>query len=174
MLLTFLAFCGRASVFFKNAWEDAKATARTWLGPAPQNLLLLADGSVIPADTAIPDSIRNTAYLYDIDTQRITVAGVAPTTPESQESQESQEPQETGGRFRRLPYVAMTANHPIVGNTDISDWLGEIRANPVPNLHAKQILSLWSAVHRVYIPHTGDLRILITKSDGTDAEFHYE
>ena len=158
MLLTLLAFYERASVFVKNAWEDAKAAARIWLGPAPQNLLLLADGAVIPADMSIPDAIRNTAFLYHAESQQITAANAAATE----------------GRFRRLPYVAMTVNHPIVGNTDMSDWLGEIRANPVPDLHLKQILSLWSAVHNIYMPHSGNLRIHTTKSDGTEAEIHYE
>lgn len=158
MLLTLLAFYERASVFVKNAWEDAKAAARIWLGPAPQNLLLLADGAVIPADISIPDVIRNTAFLYHIETQQITAANAAPTE----------------GRFRRLPYVAMRANHPIVGSTDISDWLGEIRANPVPSLNPKQILLLWSAVHRIYVPFCGGLQVIITKSDGTDDTIHYD
>ncbi len=159
MLLTLLAFYERASVFVKNVWEDTKAAARIWLGPAPQNLLLLADGTVIPADISIPDVIRNTAYLYHVDNQQITSANAAVTAE---------------GRFRRLPYVAISTNHPIVGSTDISDWLGEIRANPVPSLNPKQILLLWSAVHRIYIPFSGGLQVSITKSDGTDDTIHYD
>jgi hypothetical protein len=111
------------------------------------------DGRIFASCVNIPEAVRSAAYFYNTHTQRITTL-------------ESQEPE---GRFRRLPFVSMVVHDDRVGNAhDLSDWIGDVRANPVPaHLHVKHYVQLWSAVHNTYIPGVGG-RVVVTHSDGTE------
>lgn len=112
---------------------------------------LLTDGRVIPTTIDIPDSIKDRTFLFKPQTKKIVQAN-------------DLEPE---GRFRRLPCISLTVTHNSVGTIDISDWLGEIRANPVPPpIPIKQLLHLWSIVHHQYIPLCSGTVVHMTMNDG--------
>lgn len=69
-------------------------------------------------------------------------------------------------RHRRLHVIAANFSHADTGPVDISDWVGEIRAFPVPELPVKQLLTLWSLVHHQYVPLSGGAQVNVTKNDG--------
>jgi hypothetical protein len=152
MLLELLAFCNTSLTAAKYYWEVAKQYARTWLGPEPQNWYLLPDGRVLPTTMPLPDSVKENTYMYNIANQHITRATVL-------------EPQ---GRFRPLNYIAFSYAHDLYGNTEITDWLGEIRANPVPELCAKQLLTLYSLSTNHFLPLASGTRITVTKNTGDE------
>jgi hypothetical protein len=158
MWVQLLAFWHNFTVLTASIWEETKAKARTWLGPAPESFYLLTDGRVIPSSHAIPAEITPATFYYDPRTHRI--AGAANREPE--------------GRWRRLPYIAGNIRHRTIADIDISDWLGDIRANPVPDIPIKQLLILWSAVNHQYIPLSDGVQISITKSDGETDLITYE
>ena len=136
MYLQALALYGNFCTYAAYYWQIAKQYARDYLGPAPQQYYLLSDGQVLSSSTHLPDTVKQSAHVYDPLTNRIT-------------SILNREPE---GRFRPLRYLSMRIDNEIVGNIDISDWLGEIRANPVPTLFPKQILNLWAYTHHQYVP----------------------
>lgn len=149
MLLTLLAFWYQILNYLTFVWNVAKSQLRLALGPAPQNYYLLQEGRVLPTTIRLPHSELNNAYIYDTNTLRLY---------------KNNTPQEM--RFRRLPYIAASFNHVSTGLVDISDWLGEIRANPVPELPLKQLLTLWSLTHNQYVPLSNGVQVSITKNDG--------
>lgn len=154
MMLQALAYYEQISVLVKDYLSMAASYARSKLGPEPQSYYLLADGQVLPTTTILPESVFEQAYVYDPHTLRITLA--FNTTPE--------------GRFKRLPYVALQVIHPDTGTIDMSDWLGEVRANPVPDMDTQQLAVLWSYVHHQYVPiFTGGTTIRSTTSDGEES-----
>ena len=151
MLLAFLSYL---NVFYTHlvAWsEAAKSQLRTWLGPAPQNYYLLADGRVIPTTTQLPQQEITTAQLFEVQSNRLVPA----SNPIQQ------------GRFRPIPFVSAVVNHPIYGATDLTDWIGELRANPVPNLRIQQLLHLYSLVHNVFVPIRG-VTVNVVKNTGEE------
>lgn len=150
MLLQLLAFWHRLTIFMNIVWRKGIAAIRKLIGPAPTNYYLLQDGRVLLDTTLLPQEIAAETYLYNPETQKITT--VAAPDPE--------------GRFRRLNYLAASVTHHTIGNIDISEWLGEIRANPVPELNVKQIFLLWAAQHHRYMPLSNGVQFTITKSNG--------
>ena len=151
MLLNLLAFYEKTCRFLKPYFQDAQQYARDWLGPSPQNILLLEDGQVLPSTTNLPDIVRNSAHLFDPLTNQMTLLNNP--SPE--------------GRFRRLHYLSAELQHELVGSLDISDWIGEIRANPVPHtMSLKQLFQLYGQVHSTYIPLSDGVTITGTTSDG--------
>ena len=150
MIMNALAFYEQASVVVKGYLKGAAKTARVWLGPEPSAYYLLNDGQVLPVTIVLPDSVFQTAYVYNPQTQRITLA--SNTEPE--------------GRFKPLPYLAIQVNSPDMEPIDLSDWLGEVRANPVSEFTTEQLVTLWSYVHNRYVPFTTGTTITVTNSDG--------
>ena len=150
-MLSAIAFYERVSVYLQETWEYTKGQTRAWLGPAPARLVLLSDGRILPATIDLPASVQGTAFLYDAETHRMSKIGHAPE-----------------GRFRRLPYVSLRVEHPTEGTVDLSEWIGGLRANPIPTLPLSQLLLLASlSLHR-YIPIAGST-IHTTDDEGTDA-----
>jgi hypothetical protein len=141
MWLSLLAFYERASSFIKYYMDTTKSYARYYLGPEPVNYYLFSDGRIVPSTVDVPEGID--CFVYDTKTMQITQR----TNPNPH------------GRFRALPYIGIT-----VGTLDISDWLGEIRANPVHAFRPHQLLELWSLVHQTYV--NLDLPIEVVHSDG--------
>jgi hypothetical protein len=150
MWLQLLAFWHNFMTLTTNVWNEGKQYLRSILGPAPQTYTLLQDGRVLPGVIALPESVRATSYLYVPETHRISAV-------------ENADP---NARYRRLSYIAASFQHPSVGNVDISDWLGEIRAYPLPELSVKQLLTLWGLTQNMYVPLSGGVQVTITKSDG--------
>jgi len=136
MYLAFIAFVYRTMRALAAASARCLSAIRRALGPEPQNYWLLEDGRVIPSHIVLPTEVMNSAFFYESATARITAAH----TPLQ------------AGRFRPLTYVGIQIHDAIVGNTDISDWLGEVRANPIPEITPQQIVTLWSHVHNQYVP----------------------
>ncbi len=122
---------------------------RDALGPSPQQFYLLSDGRVLPTTIRLPPIVTSTAFVYDPLTHRMY---------------QNNTPQDA--RFRRLPYIAASFNHVSTGEVDISDWLGEIRAHPVPELSVKQLLTLWSFANNRYAPLSEGVQVTVTKNDG--------
>lgn len=152
MLLAFLSFLNTVSIYLSNCADQAKNALRIWLGPAPQNYYLLADGRVIPASIPLPAQESQSAHLFEVQSNRISSA--ASPNPV--------------GRFRPIPFVSATVDHSVYGITDLSDWIGELRANPVPqNLGILQLLQLYSVVHNVFVPIRG-VAINVVKNDGEE------
>jgi hypothetical protein len=76
---------------------------------------------------------------------------------------------EEEGRFRPLPYLSLVVEEEDVGNTDLSDWLGELRAKPVPaSMRVEQIITLWSLTNNQYLPTT-NTTVRYTTTDGTES-----
>jgi hypothetical protein len=143
MWLSLLAFYERASSFIKYYVDTTKTYARYYLGPEPLNYYLFRDGRILPTSVAIPDGID--CFVFDTKTMQIT-------------QRDNPTP---NGRFRALPYLGIS-----VGTLDISDWLGEIRANPVYPFRPHQLLELWSLVHQTYV--NLDLAVQVIHSDGRE------
>ena len=152
MYLQALALYGNVCTYATYYWLLAKQYARAWLGPEQQQYYLLSDGQVLPSTTQLPDTVRQAAHIYDPLTSRITLF-------------QNREPD---GRFRPLRYISMRIDNAIVGNIDISEWLGDIRANPVPSLSPKQILNLWAYTQNQYIPQEGATTLFVTSSMGEE------
>ena len=152
-MIEFVAWYERISVITQNIWETIKQETRTWLGPAPVQLVLLADGRILPATIQLPSAVQDTAFLFDATTNRIRKLG-----PDGVAE----------GRFRRLPYVSLRVEHPSLGSIDLSDWVGGLRANPVPaSLSIQQLILLASlSLHR-YIPISG-ATVHITNDEGEE------
>ena len=124
---------------------------RDWLGPTPQRFLLVEDGQVLPATSHVPEALRPSTYIYDPETHRITLLDCP----------------EPAGRFRPLHYLSAELRQDIVGSVDISDWLEEIRANPVPDtIPILQLFQLYGLLHNRYIPMSNGVEIVVTSSDG--------
>ena len=148
MYLQLLAFWHAVTVWWQATLESAKAHIRTAVGPAPIRYTLLEDGRVLPATIELPMTVRNNAYVYDPATQRLSQGATE------------------GVRFRRLPTIALSLTHPSVGTLDLSDWVGDLRAHPVPELSAKQLLTLWSLAQNRYVPLSDGAQVILTKNDG--------
>lgn len=152
-MLAFLSFLNTVSVYLSSCADQAKNALRVWLGPAPQNYYLLADGRVIPASIPLPAEEQQQAQLFEVQSNRLFSAA----TPNPV------------GRFRPIPFVSAIANHPTYGAIDLTDWIGELRANPVPqNLGILQLLQLYSLVHNVFVPIRGGVTLNVVKNDGTE------
>jgi len=139
MELEIAAFYHRAFVFLCGVWESAKSLARSFLGPEPERLYVFTDGRVAPVRFDLPEALQSTTYVFDPATNRITLA----SAPEPE------------GRFRRLPLIGLRLEHPSIEPVDLSDWIGDIRANPVPSLTTKQLIQIGSYTQQRYLP-TGD------------------
>lgn len=130
-------------------WEDAKQSLRDWLGPTPLTYHLLKDGRVLSSTIVLPDEIKSETYAYwPIQKQMTKLLTLV------------------DGRYKPLPIIGIvlkTSQETI----DISDWLGDIRAYPVPEqITAKQILLLWSLVQNRYVEFEGST-VEIVKNDGS-------
>ena len=143
MWISLLAFYERASSFIKYYLDSSKQYARYYLGPEPVNYYLFRDGRLLPTTVHVPEGVD--CFVYDAATQQIT---------------ERNNPNPSG-RFRALPYLGIS-----VGTLDISDWLGDVRANPVFAFRPKQLLELWSLVDNTYV--NLDASIHVVHSDGTE------
>lgn len=148
MYLQLLAFWHAVTVWWQAMLESAKAHIRSAVGPAPTRYILLEDGRVLPATIELPAAVRNSAYLYDPATHRLVQGATE------------------GVRFRRLSTIALSLSHPTVGTLDLSDWIGDLRAHPVPELSAKQLLTLWSFAQNQYVPLSDGAQVTLTKNDG--------
>jgi hypothetical protein len=122
---------------------------RSYLGPEPQNWVLLHDGRVIPSTMTLPPAVQANAYLYDIQSNHLTKMDGAPP-----------------GRHRHLSILALQIQHPDVGSIDISDWVGEVRMFPPRDVTPRQLVQLWSAVTHRYVP-IEDTRVVVTRNDGS-------
>ena len=131
-------------------WEVVKQGLRDWLGPIPQSYYILPDGRVLPSTFTLPEYIQPDVYVFHPLTKRIIkFANVEQ------------------GRFKPLPFIGIVIKSRSL-EIDISEWLGEIRAFPVPEcMNAKQILLLWSYAHNQYISFA-DATMHIVKDDGTE------
>lgn len=150
MWLLFLAYLERTLTWVHAKTDQAKQKLREWLGPTPQNFLLLSDGRVLPAYIQIPEEDHVTTYVYEATTNRMTLLS-QPTPP---------------GRFRQLPIIACSlekAGH----SYDLSEWFSEVRANPVPpTVSLKQYVQLWSFLTGSYAPISGHVTVTSTSNMG--------
>jgi hypothetical protein len=150
MWLQLLAFWHQLTIATAIVWNAALTKIRTAVGPAPVEYYLLEDGRVLPSSIVLPVSTHSSTYLYNPHSHRLSLlSNIDPSA-----------------RFRRLDTIALSFNHPSTGEVDISDWLGEVRAHPVPDLPVKQLLSLWSLAHHRYVPLSDGVQVSVTKNDG--------
>jgi len=157
MLISFLAYSNTILFYTTYFLKELKHAIVDFLGNNPTNYYLLEDGRVLPDSIQLPDYERVTAYMYNSNTNTISKANNL--TPE--------------GRFKPLPYLSITVQNDHVPRTDISDWVGEVRANPIPrNINVKQIIALWSLVNRRYTPTGEGLVIHVVDSDANETVIH--
>lgn len=136
--MEYAKYVNMAYDFVQQQVQNAASALRTWLGPEPQNYYLLADGRVLPTTIRLPADITELAFIFNPQTQHFT--SVAAQTPE--------------GRFKpAVPYLSVVIKQPITGDIDLSEWVGDLRANPVPEiLTLKQLVTLWSLTNSRYVP----------------------
>ena len=113
------------------------------LFPEAPNYYILYNGDVIPANVKGAEKYLSSSYLFDTDTQRITAAN-APTP---------------AGRFKGIGVLGLSILRKDEPPIDISEWVGNIRANPPITLTARQLVVLWSKIHKVYIPKKTNLEV---------------
>lgn len=155
--MEYIAWLGQTINSIYSYWELSKQYLRSWLGPEPMKLYILKDGSVLPSTLLLPTDMEDEAYIFCPNTNQIT--SLQNPTPE--------------GRFRPLPYIGIQFNA-VSNSVDISDWLGEIRANPIPpNITVEQIVRVWMFVHNRYIS-LKNTKAHIVKNDGTEEDFTFE
>ena len=147
-VIQLLAFVENLITIANPYWEDAKQMLREWLGPVPHTYHLLADGRVLRHDVSLPEEIRALAYMFNPLTRKMSKL-----VPSGED-----------GRYKALPFIGIVINGP--DRIDISDWLGEIRSYPIPDITPKQIVLLWSLVHNNYIP-SENATLDIVKNDGS-------
>jgi hypothetical protein len=148
--MEYAKYANMAYDYVQQQVQNAVSALRTWLGPEPQNYYLLADGRVVPTTFALPADVADLAFLFNTLTQHFTSAAVpAPM-----------------GRFKRaVPYLSVVIKQPITGDIDLSEWVSELRANPVPEtLPLKQLVTLWSLTTSRYVPLSYTLETI--NSDG--------
>jgi len=151
MILNLLALAEQLITYAAPYWEYVKQELRTWLGPVPIRYFLIPDGRVLPSIMIMPEDTNANTYVYDPFTKQITKVQAI-----------SDE-----GRYKQLPIIGIVIKH-ASGTIDISDWVGELRAKPVPDfITAKQLVILWSYVHNTFVPFT-ESSLSIVKNDGTE------
>ena len=148
-IITFLAAYNTASVFFTQKGTEVASWLRRTLGPEPQNWILLEDGRVVSSSLTLPPHVRDSAYLFDVNTNHLTKMNA--TTP---------------GRHRPISILALQIQHTDVGSIDISDWIGELRMFPQRDLSPRQLVELWGISQNQYVP-IEDARAVVTRNDGT-------
>ena len=148
--MEYAKYANQAYDYVQQQVQNAVSALRTWLGPEPQNYYLLADGRIMPATVTLPRDVAEEAFLFNYKKNHITAALEPLTT----------------GRFKRaVPYLSIVIKQPITGDIDLSEWVSEIRANPVPeNLPLKQLVTLWSIANSRYVPFSYTLETI--NSDG--------
>lgn len=150
--LQLLAFTEQIYTQIVPYWEYVKQELRNWLGPVPLTYFLLHDGGVIPGSFQLSSENRSNAFVY---------------SPSSKQIRKLEQVEE--GRLKPLPFIGIVHKSQ-EGDTDISEWLGDVRAFPIPEfLTVRQILLLWSFVHHIYLP-LHNVTIAVVKSDGTEEE----
>lgn len=149
--MEYAKYVNKAYDFVQQQVQNAASALRTWLGPEPQKFYLLADGRVLPTTIRLPADITELAFIFNPQTQHFT--SVAAQTPE--------------GRFKpAVPYLSIVIKQPITGDIDLSEWVGDLRANPVPEiLTLKQLVTLWSLVHNQYVPLSYTLATINSAGD---------
>ena len=153
MLVEFLAYSNICYTELIKALKFLKISLVNVLGNNPTHYYLLSDGRVLPDSISLPEQEFQTAFLYNSDSNTISRAN--DTTPQ--------------GRFKSLPFLSITFKNRYIQSTDISEWIGEVRANPVPvNMSVKQLLTLWSLVKCHYVPTGDNLEINVVDSDANE------
>jgi len=153
MFITALSYANAVISFFSSFWKDTKYLIVGSLGSLPTDYYLLRDGRVLSDTIELPDYERAHAYVYQHTTN--TICKATDMFPQ--------------GRFRALPYLSITFQNTYIHRVDISDWIGEIRANPVPqDISVKQLLRLWSCVNHRYVPEGEGTIIHVTDSDANE------
>ena len=148
-ILSLLAAYNTLTVFLAQKCTEAAAWMRRALGPEPQNWILLQDGRIISSTVTLPTHVRDTAYLFDINSNHVTkMDSAAP------------------GRHRPLSILALQIQHTDVGSIDISDWIGELRIFPQRDITPRQLVELWGISQNCFVP-IEDARALVTRNDGT-------
>jgi hypothetical protein len=149
--MEYAKYANMAYDYVQQQVQNAVSALRTWLGPEPQNYYLLADGRVVPTTFSLPADVADLALLFNTLKQHFTL--VTATAPM--------------GRFKpAVPYLSIVIKQPITGDIDLSEWVGELRANPVPEtLTLKQLVTLWSHIHNQYIPLSYTLATINANGD---------
>lgn len=120
---------------------------RRWLGPEVPNYYVLENGDTVSTTAQIPVSVLQNAYVYDSETHRLTRIGT------------------TEGRHRPAPILGLVVRNPLIGAVDLTDWVGELRMNPVAPVNPLMLVRLWSAAHNRYIP-THNTLLEVTDTNG--------
>lgn len=152
-LLAYYTWIEKHIVFYIQSMQSF---FRRLLGPEPQNYYIMEDGSVIPSTMQFDETCYASAILFDVEKKRFTLY---------------EHPNPTTGRFRPLHTIACRIENDKY-MLDITDWLGELRANPVPSISPKSLILLWMHIHNKYIPLTST-KMYITNHDGTEEEIQF-
>jgi hypothetical protein len=140
---------------FLPTWEIIKQTIRDWVGPEPLTYYLLTNGHILPSCMKLSDELQSDTFLYNPIRKQITKANNR--TPE--------------GRFRPLPFIGIYVTK-TTETIDITEWLGEIRANPIPtDISPQQIILLWCYAKNTYFD-LKNCKIHTVRTDGTEEDIY--
>jgi len=136
MIIQCLAFYNQIDTLVRSFLVQAKKICRQILGPEPHNVYLLRNGDIVPTYYSNIGEHLSTAFLYDVETQRISHALV---------------PLE--GRYKPLNILGLCVILQDGKKVDLSDWVGSIRMNPDVPLAPKTLIDLWSLSTNTYIKY---------------------
>ena len=157
MLIEALVLYEHCLTIIQPYFNMFKQVVRNILGPEPICYYLLNDGYILPSNIHLPDEIKDTTFVFDPLTNKITK--INNTLPE--------------GRFKPLPYIGIQLRYQNK-SIDISDWVGDIRANPIPdNITPKQLTALWFYTNNRYVPLSKAI-LHVVKNDGSEEDIELD
>ena len=156
MLMELLVFYEQAYQFIKRNYEFGKQYMREWLGPAPQDYLLLDNDEILPAGSSIPLDLQSKAFRFSAIDSKIRPFVESEST-----------------KFLRFPWVTIVHSWKHI-DSDLSDILSEIRYSSTiqtpPSLI--QMIRLVAVVRNEYLSEH-DASITVVTRMGETEKYKY-
>lgn len=122
---------------------------RHYIGPEPSNYYIMPCSRIVSASMNISEQDKSTAILFN--TENKTLLSL----------------QKYCDKPQRPKYISILISHPsFADDIDISDWIGDIRANHDISLSLKQFVELWSFDNNQYIPFDNNLTLFTIDKTG--------
>jgi hypothetical protein len=150
MLFDILVWFEQAYQWASLQWKIQKQFLREWLGPQPQDYLLLNNGDIVPAHTQLPPHIGTLRF----QSSTHTISGP------------------TEGRRVPLPWLTLEHSCNTI-RTDLTDVVSEIRCTKdhIPSL--LQTVRLVALLRNEYLSES-NARIITTNNMGEQEVYEYK
>lgn len=154
MIVEILTFYHYACVYLTEVKEQCKKYIRSYIGPAPIDYCLLDNGDIIPVTVRRHDIHDQTALLFTYTTNQITeyIPKTSPT------------------KLSRLPWLSVVYKN-AYSESDLSDWISEIRAVRPPSL--QQLIRLGLLLQNEYLEEK-DATVSVITRDGEEEMYEYK